>query len=341
VDLGTAPTQSDDDWAVLLVGDDDFIFADGFEALGSTAPAFDPAPGDQVSSEGESVSLQVVATDPDGSAPLTYAASGLPPGLAIDPATGLISGTIEDSGPAAAFSESGNLLVIEMESADSTPSNWPVEAGGFSGAAGSGYIRYDGSNQFNNPGVDAITYPIQINNPGTYRFQWRSIVGAGTNGTEHNDSWLKIDADAFFAERSGNVLCPKGFDASQNDCSGGSPNGSGSDGWFKVYRSGGPTDSWKWSTRTSDNDAHEIFARFDAAGTYSITVAGRSAEHVIDRMVMYRDPVSTSSATDIGNPESDRSGGTGAAEDSPYTVEIFVSDESSTTSTQLTWTVNP
>ena len=36
-DLGTAPNQTSDDWAVLLVGDDDFIFADGFETLAAAA----------------------------------------------------------------------------------------------------------------------------------------------------------------------------------------------------------------------------------------------------------------------------------------------------------------
>jgi len=341
-ELGTAPNQANDDWAVLLVGDDDFIFADGFETLAPTAPVFDPAPGDQVDSEGDSISLQIQATDPDNSAPLVWSASGLPPDLAIDTATGLISGTLATGGDGpAAFAEQDNLLVIEMESADSLPGNWPVESSGFSGSTGSGYLRYDGSNHFNNPGIDTVEYPIRIENPGTYRFQWRSIVGQGTNTTEHNDSWLKIEADAFFAEKGGSTLCPKGFNSAENDCSGGSPNGSGADGWFKVYRSGGPADAWSWSTNTSDNDGHSIFARFDSPGLYSILIAGRSAEHVIDRMVMYQPPVTTGQATDAGNPESPLAGGNGAAAGSPHTVRIFVSDELSTASTELTWTVQP
>ena len=41
---------------------------------------------------GGTVSLQVTATDSAGEA-LTYSATGLPPGLAIDSASGVISGT--------------------------------------------------------------------------------------------------------------------------------------------------------------------------------------------------------------------------------------------------------
>ncbi len=47
----------------------------------------------QANLEGDAVSLQAVASDPDGDA-LAYAATGLPPGLTLDPSTGLISGAI-------------------------------------------------------------------------------------------------------------------------------------------------------------------------------------------------------------------------------------------------------
>ncbi len=47
-------------------------------------------PGDQQTAEGTPVSLQLIAGDPDGD-PLTFTATGLPPGLLLD-ATGLISG---------------------------------------------------------------------------------------------------------------------------------------------------------------------------------------------------------------------------------------------------------
>jgi hypothetical protein len=53
-------------------------------------------PADRTSTENEAVSLQVAASDPDGDT-LTYTATGLPPALSIDAATGLISGTLSST----------------------------------------------------------------------------------------------------------------------------------------------------------------------------------------------------------------------------------------------------
>jgi hypothetical protein len=50
-------------------------------------------PGDQTSAEGATVTSSITASDPDGDT-LTYSATGLPTGLAIDSTTGLISGTV-------------------------------------------------------------------------------------------------------------------------------------------------------------------------------------------------------------------------------------------------------
>ncbi len=54
-------------------------------------------PSTQVSTIGANVSLAVSANDPDGN-PLTYSASGLPPGLAISNTTGQITGVISGTG---------------------------------------------------------------------------------------------------------------------------------------------------------------------------------------------------------------------------------------------------
>jgi len=56
-------------------------------------PALSPVP-DQESKEGQAVSLVISASDPEGGT-LTFAAQGLPPGLAIDARTGTIRGTVE------------------------------------------------------------------------------------------------------------------------------------------------------------------------------------------------------------------------------------------------------
>src|SRR4029077_5721711 len=54
------------------------------------------APTNQTSTANSAVSLQLSASDPDGDA-LTYSATGLPPGLTVNTATGLISGTLSST----------------------------------------------------------------------------------------------------------------------------------------------------------------------------------------------------------------------------------------------------
>jgi hypothetical protein len=53
-------------------------------------------PGTQTNVAGDSVNLQINASDPDGIDTLTYSATGLPDGVVIDPSSGLISGTMAD-----------------------------------------------------------------------------------------------------------------------------------------------------------------------------------------------------------------------------------------------------
>lgn len=55
------------------------------------------SPGDQVSTVNDGINLAISASDPDGNA-LSYSATGLPAGLSIDPATGVISGVVTAAG---------------------------------------------------------------------------------------------------------------------------------------------------------------------------------------------------------------------------------------------------
>src|SRR5688572_15929966 len=51
-------------------------------------------PGNRTDAEGAAVSLQLSASDPDGDQ-ISYSASALPPGLTVNPSTGLISGALD------------------------------------------------------------------------------------------------------------------------------------------------------------------------------------------------------------------------------------------------------
>jgi hypothetical protein len=79
-------------------------------------------PGSQLNNDGDAVALQIVASDPNGDR-LTYGATGLPPGLVIDPATGVISGTI---GAGGAAGHTVTVTVSDGTETASTSLNWVV-----------------------------------------------------------------------------------------------------------------------------------------------------------------------------------------------------------------------
>jgi YVTN family beta-propeller protein len=70
---------------------------DGLETVPTNQPPSITNPGPQADLEGDSINLSIVATDADSDT-LTYAATGLPIGLAIDTATGDITGTATAAG---------------------------------------------------------------------------------------------------------------------------------------------------------------------------------------------------------------------------------------------------
>ncbi len=126
-------------WSIEVIGDD--IVEDGFVetpemdavyalvATGGTAvssinnpPSFDAATADQSNTEGDIVSVIVSASDPDGDT-LTYSATGLPASLSIDPATGVISGTI---GPDTAGTYNVEVTVSDGALSDVQSFTWTV-----------------------------------------------------------------------------------------------------------------------------------------------------------------------------------------------------------------------
>jgi len=86
------------------------------------------APGPQAVVEGEPIVRQISAHDPNDDA-ITYSATGLPPGLSVDPATGLITGTIAP-GAAAGSPYASTLRASDGTWDGSRNANWTVSATG-------------------------------------------------------------------------------------------------------------------------------------------------------------------------------------------------------------------
>lgn len=190
------------------------------------------------------------------------------------------------------YVEQDGLVKGEFESVVSK-SGWQLKSD-ISGFEGEGYLVWTGQDYFNTPGSAKLTYPIKITNPGTYRFIWRSRIAEGTSNTDFNDSWLRFPtADDFYGEKAdGSIVYPKGSGNTPV------PEGSGSDGWFKVYMNS--LNTWFWGSSTSDNDPHSIYVKFENPGVYEMEVSARSMNHALDKFVLFISDQAT--ATNANTP---------------------------------------
>ncbi len=194
------------------------------------------------------------------------------------------------------YEEQDGLLVIEAESAETT-ANWQ-ERTLINGYTGPSYMVWQGEDFFAEPGDEVLTYNFKINNPGTYRFVWRSYSTIGNVVSENNDSWLRVQGVRMFAIDEGDIVYPEGGFGIP---AGGTTVPGSTNGWFKVYM--GEVDKWSLQANTFDNNPHDIFMEFTEAGDYTFEVAGRSTGHAIDRIILFKEPVSFAQATDTNQEE--------------------------------------
>lgn len=170
------------------------------------------------------------------------------------------------------FQELGGLVVMEVES---TPVVWPwVEETALAGFTGSSYYRMTINDFDPSTPSGELSYRFVIGNPGTYRLRtrgWKPDVG---DIGEHNDCWVKMV---------------------------GHP---GDEGIYNKLFMGGAAGVWGWDTTYHIDTLYK--PRYNlSSGEHELRIAGRSSEYVIDRIILYReDMISTSDASNINNPQS-------------------------------------
>jgi hypothetical protein len=211
-------------------------------------------------------------------------------------------GAPPDAGPQACDYRFGSDGVLRIEAEDlPLVEDWAVQSD-VAGFSGRGYIAWTGSSSNNRPGNGYMAVRLRVPNAGRYRLQWRNRIGRGTNTTEHNDTWVRFpDAADYYGKRGPTddesrryprPICEDdAFMATVRErvAAAECARGSTRDGWMKVYSSGAR--DWRWSTRTSDSDAHDIYAAFDAAGVYTLELSARADFHFIDRIVLHEETV--------------------------------------------------
>jgi hypothetical protein len=235
-------------------------------------------PGTRSSTVGQPTSLQLVGSDPQ-SQPLTYSATGLPPGLSVQASTGYISGTGTTSGTynVTARASDGTLQASQQFT-------WIMNATG-GGTSGGDTTRPvatitspTSNSSYTASGATLNLGGTASDNVGVTQVRWSSDLGSGVASGTSNWS-----ASGIPLQNGTNVITVTAFDAAGNSgadtvtvtysgtTSGGSTGGStGPDTTRPTIAITGPTSGDTFSTSYS-----------------SITVTGVAADNVGVARVMF------------------------------------------------------
>jgi hypothetical protein len=138
-------------------------------------------PGSRAGTVGTAASLQVQATDSASGRTLAYSASGLPAGLSVSPATGLISGT-----PATAGTSTVTVTVTDGTGASGAATfTWTISSSG--GGSGACTVTYTTTSQWTGGFVASVTITVGPSIDGwtlKFRFPGDQQVTNAWNGVE-------------------------------------------------------------------------------------------------------------------------------------------------------------
>lgn len=173
------------------------------------------------------------------------------------------------------FLEQDGYLVIDAEDVEEINSYWKITNSFPEDALGSGHLEHIGPNSYGQVDPNrTLTYNIRITNPGTYKFQWRARNGKNAvKSDEENDSWLKIIADDFYASKAGS-----NYDIGNH--------------FIKVWLQ--DLKAWSWNSMgeyhqgSTKVNSVAIYATFDNPGDYKIYISGRSHNHPLDRLALFK-----------------------------------------------------
>jgi serine protease len=158
-------------------------------------------PGNQTSTVGTAVSLQIHATDSASGQTLTYSATGLPAGLSINSSSGLISGT-----PTTASTYSVTVKATDTTGASGSASfTWTVN-----GTSGGGGIVNGGFETGNLSGWTASGAATGVTTSGPHSGTYAALLGSSspTNGDSNIAQTFTVPAGDGSLSFYYNVTCP-------------------------------------------------------------------------------------------------------------------------------------